>query len=358
MHTGAFDDHGDLEEIVSVHNSPAIKVVHTREHRRALVGELLDPPQGARRPALLIRAGHVKNVLVPDAIRLAVPPVASDPGTSRHAGRKPMTTAIDTEWRSDLDASDRVSDELVQSFRDNGFVRIRGVFGSDELAHFADAARAYLEAHRAESRERVSAEYAAIFTQLVNVWRHDEGVRGLTLHPRVAGLAQQLTGRPMRIWHDHMLVKEPHSNAATQFHQDRPYWPHDPSSGVSLSAWIALVDVPPERGCMTFLPGTQRLTGFRPQNLHDEEDLFRVDPDLRWSQRVTVPLRAGDLTFHSSYTGHMALPNTTDEARLAHVNIYMDADTTYIDQPHVVTDGQGLATGDRLDSELFPRPLD
>jgi ectoine hydroxylase-related dioxygenase (phytanoyl-CoA dioxygenase family) len=80
---------------------------------------------------------------------------------------------------------------------------------------------------------------------------------------------------------------------------------------------------------MTFLPGTQHRTGLRPQDLHHEEDLFALDPSLRWIPRITVPLQAGDCTFHSGYTGHMALPNRTDLARLAHVIIYMDEATAY-----------------------------
>ncbi len=267
-----------------------------------------------------------------------------------------MTTSTETEHRSDIDADGTLAPELVRDYRANGFVRIRGVLQGAELGKFHDAAQAFLEAHRAESNNSGMGRQA-IFTQLVNVWRQDPTVRELTLHPRIAGLAEQLTGRPMRIWHDHMLVKEPHNNAATQFHQDRPYWPHDPASGPSLSAWIALVDVPVERGCMSFLPGSQTLTGFRPQDLSDEEDLFRVVPELRWSPRVTVPLHAGDLTFHSSYTGHMAMPNSTDEPRIAHVNIYMDAETAYTGQPHVVTQDQGLTVGTPLATDLFPRPL-
>jgi phytanoyl-CoA hydroxylase len=108
---------------------------------------------------------------------------------------------------------------------------------------------------------------------------------------------------------------------------------------------------------MTFLPGTQHRKGLRPQNLQNEEDLFQLDPSLRWIQRITVPLKAGDCTFHSSYTGHMALPNRTSLARLAHVNIYMDAATRYDGKPHVVTEPLGLSAGDPLDGEMFPAPL-
>jgi phytanoyl-CoA hydroxylase len=250
---------------------------------------------------------------------------------------------------SDVDRNGLVDPAVVSDYRRDGFVRVRGVLEHDEVSRFREAAERYLEANRGESYSK-----DAVFTQLVNVWQRDATIRELTLHPRVGAVAEQLAGVPVRIWHDHMLVKEPHNEVATEFHQDRPFWPH--VGGPSLSAWIALVDVPPERGCMTFLPGTQRLTGYRPQNLHDEDDLFTVNPDLRWLPRVTVPLRAGDCTFHSSYTGHMATPNRTDRARLAHVTIYMDAETTYAGTPHVVTDPLGLAAGDRLDGETFPRP--
>jgi phytanoyl-CoA hydroxylase len=264
-----------------------------------------------------------------------------------------MTTDVAAEHTGragDLTPDGRLPQELVDAYRTNGFVRIRGMLTTEEVAHFNAAAKAYLDRHRSESLHT-----DGVFTQLVNVWQHDEAMKQLTLHPRIARVAEQLAGFSLRIWHDQMLVKEPHNDAATEFHQDRPYWPHQDDRG-SLSAWIALVDVPPERGCMTFLPGTQHLKGFRPQNLRDEEDLFEVDPSLRWQPRVTLPLRAGDCTFHSSYTGHMALPNRTDQARLAHVSIYMDAETTYTGAGHVVTDPLGLRPGDPLDGETFPRP--
>lgn len=261
----------------------------------------------------------------------------------------PMTTQESTAQISDIDTAGTVPTELVENYRRDGFVRIRGALNPDEVEYFRSGAEKFWSAHRADSLTQ-----DAVFTQLVNVWQQAAVPRELTLHPRIAGVAEQLAGIPLRVWHDQMLVKEPRSGTPTEFHQDRPYWPHADDRH-SLSAWIALVDVPPERGCMTFLPGSHRHTGLRRQNLRDADDLFRADPELRWAPRVTVPLRAGDCTFHSSFTGHMALPNDTDLARLAHVTIYMDAHTTYNASPHPVTDPLELAAGARLDGETFPR---
>lgn len=243
--------------------------------------------------------------------------------------------------------AENLSEETIETYRRQGFVSIRGIISPEEAAQFHTAA---LEVSK---RIKSYSGHSRIFTQLVNVWREDATMRQLTLHPNVAAVAQRLAGIPLRIWHDHTLIKQPHNNAPTEFHQDQPYWPHANSTH-SLSAWIALVDVPVERGCMTFIPGSQAKTELASQDLSDAHDLMRKCPDLVWMQRVTIPLKAGDCTFHHSRTAHMATPNFTDEPRIAHVVIYMDSNTTYTGKPHVITDPLGLQVGQGLTGDLFP----
>lgn len=235
----------------------------------------------------------------------------------------------------------------IDYYRQNGFTRVPGIISKEEAQEFYGAAL--------ELSERMTAySNRAVFTQMVNVWREDPTLKKLTMHKNVAGVAEKLTGIPLRLWHDHILIKQPHNQKATEFHQDQPYWPHANSTH-SLSAWIALCDVPVEKGCMTFIPRSFNRTELRAQNLQDPDDLMQVCPDLKWDERVTIPLRAGDCTFHHSRTAHMATPNFTDDPRVAHIVIYMDASTTYIDQKHVVTDPLGLEPGQLLEGEMFPR---
>lgn len=240
-----------------------------------------------------------------------------------------------------------VGADAIEAYRRDGFVALRSVLTREEAARYADAALAASERLRSHRSD-------AVFDQHVNVWRDDETLRELTLHPRIAAIAGRLAGLPVRLWHDQVLIKAPHNERATEFHQDQPYWPHE-GSRPALSAWVALVDVPVERGCMTFIPGSQRLRDLSAQALEVEGDLFEHAPDLRWAPRVTIPLQAGDLTFHDARCGHMATPNLTDEPRIAHAIIYVDADTAYSGAPHPVTDPLGLAAGASLEHELFPR---
>ncbi len=236
---------------------------------------------------------------------------------------------------------------LIDSYRENGFVHVPQLLNRDEAMRFREAAL--------DVSQRLKSLYQGpIFNQNVNVWREDETMRELTLLPKLAGWATALAGKPLRLWHDQVLIKAPHNNAATEFHQDQPYWPHLDSPD-PISCRIALGDVRVEAGCMTFIPGSHTRTDLAMQNLEDSRSLFDVCSELEWEQRLTVPLRAGDCTFHHGRCAHMAGPNTTDEARVAHVVIFMDAQTRFSGSEHVVTQPLGLRPGDLLAGELFPR---
>lgn len=241
----------------------------------------------------------------------------------------------------------RLIPEEVASYRADGFVAVRNIISRDEALRFRQRALQLQEA-AAEGQK------TGIFTQLVNVWAHDDTMRELTLHANIAACAQRLTGVELRLWHDQLLIKRPRNGRATEFHQDQPYWPHD-NSPSPISCWIALGDVPVERGCMTFLPGTHLRTDLPMQNLGDSRSLFSIAPDLEWSPRVTVPLQAGDCTFHHGRCAHMATPNTSEEDRVAHVAIFFDARATYNGARHIVTDPLGLAVGAPFEHEMFPR---
>lgn len=239
-----------------------------------------------------------------------------------------------------------VTEEQIASFRTNGFVHVPGILSKAEAAHFYDAALDYTQRNPPLSNRPV-------FDQHVNVWEHDEAMKALTLHPNLAAAAKALNGTPLRLWHDQILIKQPRNNAATEFHQDQPYWPHATSPN-PISAWIALCDVPAEKGCMTFLPGSFRKGDLPAQNLSDSRSLFQVEPEFVWYPRVTVPLKAGDCTFHHGRCAHMATPNFTDDPRVAHIVIFMELSTTYSGKPHVVTDPLGLTVGEPLSGALFP----
>ncbi|HYE07560.1 MAG TPA: phytanoyl-CoA dioxygenase family protein [Planctomycetota bacterium] len=233
-------------------------------------------------------------------------------------------------------------------FHEDGFTCVPDCLPRDEALRLRAAAL------------RVSAQPAAgtlltgdgVFRQLVNVWRHDAQMRSLTFHPRLLQVVNELAGRPMRLWHDQILIKQPRNGFATEFHQDLPYWPVDRDT-FTISTWIALGDVLEQSGSMAFIPGSHRLKGAS-SDLNDPRSLITQHPELAFAERHGFPLRAGGATFHQGYTAHRALANETDEPRVAHIVIWIDAAARCDGKGHIVTDGLGLNAGDDFPADLCP----
>lgn len=241
--------------------------------------------------------------------------------------------------------------ETADRFRDQGFARVPGILTGEEVARYREAS---LEAIAHNSKNTDPGNTRIVSTE--HVWRTNALLRGLALHPRIAAVAQELAGMPLRVWRGDVLVKDPRDSARTNLHDDETFLAFD--SRVSLTAWVALVDVPVERGCMTFLPGSHRRPDPRRVDVGEMSTdpdgyMFRHWPQLRWNTRVTVPLRAGDCTFHHGRTAHMAAANTTEELRVSFIVAFVDAEATYREVPGH-TPSPGREPGQPLVDEDFP----
>ena len=247
----------------------------------------------------------------------------------------------------------------IDQYRRDGFIQLDDVITGDVL----DTMRSVIEeAVDTETREstgktppnRTPSTYEKIFNQKVNLWQRHPDVARYSLSKALGSIARRLEGRPMRIWHDQALFKEPgKGNNKTPWHQDAVYWPHV-DRWHQTTIWIALKDATTQNGCMAFVEGTNSLGPLPAVDLGDPQDLFDNAPHLRPVHPVPRPLKAGSVTFHNGLTFHYAGPNKSDDTREAFAVIYMPDGTQYDGADHIVTDGQGFKRGDVLASDLFP----
>ncbi len=246
--------------------------------------------------------------------------------------------------RSVLTAAD------VAVYRHQGFLHTPGILTAAE----AEDLRGRFLIATGKAQNLAGDSGPTMFDQFVNLWQQtDPTLLDLALHPRMRAAALALAGEPLRVWHDHLLVKRAKNGVPTEWHQDQPYWPHANSAG-ALSAWVALVDVPQIRGCMSYIPGSHRHTGLEAQNLGDATDLFRRCPELQWQTSITVPVKAGDVVWHHARTAHRAEANRSDTDRVVVSVIYMPQTTTYTGAPHICTEGRNYQVGALLTGDAFP----
>lgn len=142
---------------------------------------------------------------------------------------------------------------------------------------------------------------------------------------------------------------------ATYFHQDFVNWALDRSGGMTF--WIALADLAPESGTMSFVDGSHRegvLGHYR--TYREGEDIFDDFPELGDPARRTPPMiyLAGDATVHSVMTVHGAGENRTDDPRWAYIVMTNPSDARWNGGPPEAYSTEGMELRQELDEARFP----
>jgi ectoine hydroxylase-related dioxygenase (phytanoyl-CoA dioxygenase family) len=245
--------------------------------------------------------------------------------------------------------------ELRERFRRDGFVVVPGLLDAallDRVAPAIDAAVARRTRTLLPVAER--SRYEQSFLQCINLWEDTPEVRSLTFHPRVAEAAASLLEAPaVRLWHDQALYKEA-GGRETDAHQDQPYWPMNETD--TVTAWVPLVDVDEELGCMGYVPGSHRAGLRKFVNIFLGEPYnILVDPALRGVPPVFVPVCRGSVAFHHGLTVHLAKANHSQRVRRVHTMIFFrDGSTRAHAGPHPSVDRGQIRVGAPIASDATP----
>lgn len=211
--------------------------------------------------------------------------------------------------------------DLIAAFRKNGAVLLKGAFAG----HVEGLRAAIAENMNAPSwRERTyqpDGDGAPFFQDYV-VWDRFDGYRAAVRDSGMAQMAADLMGSDTaRIFHDHVLVKEPGTSVVTPWHQDAPYYVCEGTQSVSF--WVPLDPVPRDR-TIEYVAGSH-LWGkmYRPQRF-DGTALFEGDtsdpvPDVD-AMRDEVEIlgwavEPGDAVAFDFRTLHGAPANASDTRR-------------------------------------------
>ncbi|GHD17600.1 hypothetical protein GCM10007147_06930 [Nocardiopsis kunsanensis] len=250
--------------------------------------------------------------------------------------------------------------ERIASYRSQGFAHVPGVLNEEEIELFRSEASSLLDSRETMIWDMGEGDIALDWVADANA--KSDVMRRLTMHPSVSGIASRLAGGPLSLFKSELLRKSAGSRTTgTPAHDDQGILPYT-GQPASLTAWVALVDVPVERGCMSYIPGSH-LRG-EPHDPYDEvATLYPLDywPELTYQQRLQVPVRAGDVVYHHERTVHVAGVNQSDTDRMALASIYMSADAVFRENPFYAglytddPDMGGMKAGQRLDDDRFPR---
>lgn len=146
-----------------------------------------------------------------------------------------------------------VTTETIDAFQRDGAVFIPGLLAS-HVASLAEAVAQNMATPSEFERSYKPADGSAMFFQDYTNWQRYDGYQRAILDSEMAEAAALLMrSKVARIFHEHVLVKEPGNSMKTPWHQDQPYYLVDGRQSVSF--WVPLDPVPREI-CVEYVAGS------------------------------------------------------------------------------------------------------
>ena len=163
----------------------------------------------------------------------------------------------------------RLQPQQVESFRTDGAVVLRGLLRPAEV----EGLRAGIDANLAHPSPRAkvasSPEDPGWFLEDFCCWQENAHYRNFIFSSALGEVAAGLMGsRCARLYHDHMLTKEPGTRARTPWHQDQPYYNIEGAQNCSF--WIPADPVRRE-STLEFVAGSHRGPWLMPRSFMDAQ---------------------------------------------------------------------------------------
>lgn len=262
-------------------------------------------------------------------------------------------------------SSVEISDAQVTRYREDGAVCLRGLF-TPWLESLAEGVELNIAEPGPVATEHKLDDGAGRFFEDYCNWQRIPAYRDFVLQSPAAEIAARfMGGRQVRIFHEHVLVKEPGTTKATPWHHDMPYYYVQGDQVISF--WLAL-DPVSKATCPEFIAGSHRWGKlYYPRLFYDGSDYdyrgegYETVPDID-AQRdryriLSWDLEPGDVLLFHYLTLHAAPGNTGVHRRRGFSTRWLGEDVCFAARPGTTSPPcpvLGLKDGDPLPETLCP----
>ncbi|MDE0872667.1 MAG: phytanoyl-CoA dioxygenase family protein [Acidimicrobiales bacterium] len=262
----------------------------------------------------------------------------------------------------------KVTEELHAAYSADGVVKISNAVSEEWLpqieamadAQLLDPGRWVTDTNPGATRDR-------LFTSRYR-WKSDPMVNHYIYESGVGHIAAALMGSASaRFYFDHLLIKEPKTQAPTPWHQDIPYWPF---LGKQIcSAWVSTSRVTVEESSLEFVRGSHSWNSYFAPEAFDGSKGWVNDfegepcPDVAAAREdydiVGFDVEPGDALFFSAWALHGSPGNAGNGRRVALSTRWLGDDATWYPHPGCDPTVTGEDTTVEIgqypgDEDLFP----
>jgi len=219
-----------------------------------------------------------------------------------------------------------LSQEQIDFFHENGYLRIPQVFTSEEIAVMSDELDRLIQDWATTNMGWTGpwrnvymspdVEKRSMLTHLHDLHFYSEAWCRAVTNPRLVEAMSDLLGPNVELHHTTLHCKPPETGMPFPMHQDSPFYRHEGFGYVD--ALVHVDDATLENGCLKFIPGSHKQGHL--EHITRMPDGQGCSPHLptdqyRLQDAVPCPANAGDVVAFSIYTIHGSDINRTNRWR-------------------------------------------
>ncbi len=260
-----------------------------------------------------------------------------------------------------------INGPLVEEFQRNGAVCLRQLFSPRDIAGLAAGIEQNLAALSPRAKLASTAADPGRFVEDFCNWQHNPYYRRFIAESGIAAAAGALMqSNCARLYHDHVLIKEPGTRQRTPWHQDQPYYNVEGRQNVSF--WIP-VDPIGRASTLEFVAGSHLGPWLMPRSFMDREARWFPEgsladlPDIE-ARRHELPIigwdvEPGDAVCFHMLTLHAAAGTDNSRRRRVFSVRFLGDDMTHAPRrwptsPEFPGLAAQLPAGAPMDHPLFP----
>jgi ectoine hydroxylase-related dioxygenase (phytanoyl-CoA dioxygenase family) len=260
--------------------------------------------------------------------------------------------------------------EAVTDYQRDGAVVLRGVLTPEQLTQLERGIEHNLAHLSPLALVASQPDDPGRFVEDFCTWQTNPDYAAILQHsclPAVSAALMQ--SQTVRVYHDHLLVKEPGTRQPTPWHQDQPYY--NVQGRQSVSYWIPVDPVPLE-STLRFVAGSHAGTWYMPRTFRDHQakwfpegslaELPPIDQQPDQHRQLAWALQPGDVVAFHMLTLHASGGVGATQRRRVFSARYLGDDMRHAVRPWRTSPpfsglSERLADGAELADDLFPLVL-
>lgn len=218
----------------------------------------------------------------------------------------------------------QLTDEQVTSFHHDGYLLVEELFDAEEMDLLLGIGKAD-QALARDATTRRDAEGGVTKLAVRNDLR-DDIYGAIVRSPRLVRTMEKLLGDEVYHWHHKMMLKEPRTGGAWDWHQDYGYWYNDGCLFPDMaSVTIAIDRATRENGCLQVIKGSHnigRVDHDKAAGGQTGADMERVHAALKQMELVHIEAAPGTALFFHGNLLHRSDQNRSEHPRWSLICCY------------------------------------